>query len=471
MNRPLLVAVAVALAAPPALASAQQTVPFTPPAAPAEPTPAPAAPAQPGSSPAQPATPAQPAQPPSRVLTLDEALQIGLARQPQLQQARANVEAARGRVDQALAPMLPQVTGTAYYERTSGSSGQAFNLFSGSTGRGQDLYSAGLTGKLLLWDFGQTPNHWRAARASESGQEQSARATGLSVALSIRTTYFNAVAFKALVGVARDRLANEERHFQQIKAFVEVGTRPRIDLASEQSNLANARVQLIQAENNYATARVLVEQAIGATDLGAWDVADQTLAPIPGEDAAPAVLLQEALAGRPDLAALSRQIRAQELTVSSLRGGYLPSLGVSASVAETGATPSALSEGWNTQVTLSWPLFQGGLTRGQVREARANATALDAQLETARQQVRVDVEQARLGVRAAVATLAAARDASASAREQLTLAEGRYRTGVGSVLELSDAQLVLTTALGQQVQAEFSLAAARSQLLRALGRT
>lgn len=444
MNRAL--AVVVALAASPALA--QETVPFTPPAAPTQAAPPPAA----------------------RVLTLDEALRLGLARQPQIQQAQANVEAARGRVDQALAPMLPQVTGTASYERTSGTAGQAVNVFTGSGVNARDLYSLGLTGRLLLWDFGQTPNRWRASRASESGQEQSARATSLSVALSIRTTYFNAVAFKALVGVARDRLANEERHYEQIKAFVEVGTRPQIDLASERSNLANARVQLIQAENNYATSRVLVEQAIGETDLGAWDVADQTLAPIPGEEGAPDVLLQEALAARPDLSSLSRQIRAQELTVSSLQGGYLPSLGVSASVSEQGPRPSDLTEAWNTQLTLSWPLFQGGLTRGQVREAKANVSALDAQLETARQQVRVDVEQARLGFRAAVATVAAAKDASASAREQLALAEGRYRTGVGSVLELSDAQLVLTTALGQQVQAEFSLAVARSQLLRALGR-
>jgi outer membrane protein len=450
VNRTL--AIVAALAAVPALAA--QGPAATPPA------PAPAAPAQ----------AAQAAPPAGRLLTLDEALRLGLQRQPQIRQAEANLEAARGRSDQALAPMLPQISGTASYERSTGTSAQALNVFTGSSVNARDLYSVGLTGRLLVWDFGQTPNRWRAARASESGQERSAEGTALSVALSIRTTYFNAVATKALVGVARDRLANEEKHFQQIKAFVEVGTRPRIDLVSAQSNVANARVQLIQAENSYATSRVQVEQAIGVTDLGPWDVADQSLPPVPGEEAAPEVLLQEALGARPDLAALSQQIRAQQLTVSSLQGGYLPSLGVSAAIAEQGPRASELSEAWNTQVTLTWPLFQGGLTRGQVREAKANATALDAQLETAKQQVRLDVEQARLGVRAAVATVSAAKDAAASAREQLSLAEGRYQTGVGSVLELSDAQLVLSTALGQQVQAEFNLAAARSQLLRALGR-
>lgn len=455
MNRAL--PILLALAAAPALAQAPAT---KPPAAPTE-RPAPPQPPQP---------PPPQAQPAGRVLTLDEALRLGLARQPQIRQAQANVEAARGRVEQTRAPLLPQISGTASYERASGTAGQAVNVFTGSTTGARDLYSVGLTGKLLVWDFGQTPYRWLAARAAETGQERSAEGTSLSVALGIRSTYFNAVAFKALVGVARDRLANEERHFQQIKAFVEVGTRPPIDLVSERSNLANARVQLIQAENNYATARVQVEQAIGVTDLGPWEVEETSLPPVPGEEAAPEVLLQEAIAARPDLSALSQQLRAQELTVRSLQGGYLPTLGVSASVSEQGPRPGDLSEAWNTQVFLSWPLFQGGQTRGQVREARANQTALDAQLETLRQQVRLDVEQARLGVRAAIATVAASKDASASAREQLALAEGRYQTGVGNVLELSDAQLALTTALGQQVQSEFQLAVARSQLLRALGR-
>ena len=321
-----------------------------------------------------------------------------------------------------------------------------------------------------MWDFGQTSGRWRAAQATAAGQADSERGTAQAVALGIRTTYFDAVAEKALLGVARDTLANEQKHLDQIRAFVEIGTRPPIDLVTERVNFANARVRVIQAENAYATARVRVEQAIGATDLGPWEVVDTTLPPLPGEEAAPEVLLAEAISARPDIAALEQQVRGQQLTVRSLEGGYGPSLGVSAGVTEAGARPANLSSGWNTAVTLSWPLFQGGQTRGQVREARANQTALEAQVEQLRQQVRLEVEQARLGVRAASATLGASDEAAQAARERLVLAEGRYETGVGSLLDLSDAQVALTTALGQRVQAEFQLASARSQLLRALGR-
>jgi outer membrane protein len=119
---------------------------------------------------------------------------------------------------------------------------------------------------------------------------------------------------------------------------------------------------------------------------------------------------------------------------------------------------------------LTWPIFQGFLTRGQVREAEANLAALEAQRDGLRQQVRLEVDQARLAVRAAKEALIAAGEALENAQVRLRLAEGRYQTGVGSVIELGDAQTALTNAAGQKVQAEYNLAQARAQLLKALGR-
>ena len=460
MIRPLPIALAILLAASPALAQGPSAAPVTP--APAKP-PATATTPPPAGAPA-------PAEPAPRVINLDEALRIGLSHQPTLQQAKAATEAADARVEQARAPLLPQITGSASYQRQS-QTAAALAQIGTTSSVATELYGLNLTGRQLLWDFGQTWGRWDASKASLSGQALAEQATSRSVALSIRSFYFNAVAAKALVGVSKDALANEQKHLQQVRAQVEVGTRPPVDLVQERVNLANAQVRLIQAENTYATARVQMEQAMGVSDLGPWEIAEENLPPVQGEDAAPEVLLKEAIASRPEIASGEAQIRAQELTVQAIQGGYGPTLGVQAGVSESGPRPSDLGTGWNAQVTLTWPLFQGGLTRGQVREASANEVQLTAQIEQLRQQVRVDVEQARLGVIAAIATLDAAKDASVSARERLRLAEARYETGVGSQLELSDAQLQLTTALGQQVSSEFQLAVARSQLLRALGRS
>ena len=80
------------------------------------------------------------------------------------------------------------------------------------------------------------------------------------------------------------------------------------------------------------------------------------------------------------------------------------------------------------------------------------------------------MEQARLAVRAAKATVAASAQALVNAGEQLRLAEGRYETGVGSIIELGDAQVAYTSAGQQQVQSDYNLAQARAGLLHALGR-
>jgi len=125
---------------------------------------------------------------------------------------------------------------------------------------------------------------------------------------------------------------------------------------------------------------------------------------------------------------------------------------------------------WNAQATLSWNLFGGGLTSAQVREAEATLESVKAQRDAFRLQVRLDLEQARLAVRSAKAKLVATGEALANARDRLRLAEGRYQTGAGSIIEQGDAQVALNAAAAQQVGAEFDLATARARLLVALAR-
>jgi outer membrane protein len=130
-----------------------------------------------------------------------------------------------------------------------------------------------------------------------------------------------------------------------------------------------------------------------------------------------------------------------------------------------------LGWGWCGKLSLNWPIFGGGITTQQPREARATIAALRAQYELGRQQVRTEVEQARLGVRAAKAAIAATHEAATNARVRLSLAEGRYQAGVGSVIELGDSQVPLTAAAAQEVQASFGLATARARRRLALGRS
>jgi outer membrane protein len=423
-----------------------------------------------------PGTPAPPAAPAARVLTLADAERSARERQPQLAQARAQTEAASARADEAFSPLLPQVTGTAQYQRATGN----FVTSPGSVpsgvrtaGSSWDTFSSwrfGVTGSQLLWDFGQTTGRWRASQAAASAQLGSERATASQVLLTVRNAFFNAREQKALLAVARDNLRNQEAHLAQVEAFVRMGTRPAVDLAQARADRANARVQVINAENAYDTSRAQLNQAMGVAGPTDYEVADEALPAVEGEAGALEALVSEAERNRPDLGALQEQARAQELAAGAARGAYGPSLGVSTGITEAGPALDNLVWNWSATVNLTWNLFQGGLTRATVAEARANLSAAQAQAEILRQQIRVDVDTARLAVRAAQASIGAADEVLVNARERLRLAERRYQEGVGSLLDVSDAQVAMTNAAAQRAQADYNLSSSRAQLVRALGR-
>jgi outer membrane protein len=422
----------------------------------------------------------------ARTVTLEDAEQSAEAHFPEVRIAAANTAAGVARVEEARAPLLPQVKTQLDYLRTTGNHVQkpgrpttqansldTFNWFSGALDASQ-----------LLWDFGQAADRWRASQARAAGLGDTQAFTLLQAVAGVRVAYFRARAGKALVQVATDTLANQQRHLEQIQGFVEAGTRPEIDLAQGRADVAQARVALIAAENAYVLGRASLNEAMGITGDTDYDVADQSLGPIAGEDDAVGTLIDEAVKARPDIASLTAQVHAQELTVRATRAGYLPSLSLQAGAADAGlylfpkTIPNppfgSLQYGltWNLWVgaELSWPIFQGFLTHGLVREANANLDGLAAQRDGLVQQVWVNVQQADFAVRSAKAALIAAREVLVNANERLRLAEGRYAAGAGSIIELQDAQLQSTAAQAQEVAAEYDVSTARAQLDVALGR-
>jgi outer membrane protein len=411
----------------------------------------------------------------ARIITLDEALQTARERQPQLRQARANSVAADARAGQAFSALLPQVSATANYLRTTANaitSPGSFNVLQrgGSEFATFNSFSDNISASQLIFDFGAQPNRWRAAKALAEAQVASERATALTVDFNVRFAFFDARANQALVQVARDNLANLQKHLEQIQGFVEAGTRAEIDLIQARADTANARVQLITAENTYQTSKITLNAAMGVLGPTDYEIADAQFAPVPGEGAPLDALLDEAYKARPEVKALEDQVRADQLTVRSIEALYGPSLSATLGFRQGGARVDRL--GWNAAagLSLSWNIFQGGLTRAQQTEAEANTMATVAQLDLMRQQIRSDVEAARLALRAAKETQSAAQEALVNARERLRLAEERYQVGVGSAIELGDAQVALTQAAAQAVQADDRLATARAQLLRAVGR-
>jgi outer membrane protein len=414
-----------------------------------------AEPAVPSSAPEPLAAPAS-----THVLHLDEALKTALVLQPSLRQARAQTAAADARVVEARAPLLPQVNLGLGFQHTTATKAEA----------GGNNLTASLTASQLVWDFGQTLNRLDAARESARAQSDNERGSQLATSLSVRSAFFTAQGTRALLDVALQAVANSQRHVAQAKGFFELGAKPKLDVVQAQSDLAVAQLALIQAENTHRIAKAQLNQAMGREGPADFEVGDEGLPAVEGEGRPFEALLAEASAARPELAQLDSQIRSQQATVRSARDGYFPSIGVSTSVNTGGADLNSLGVNWTVQATLSWQLFQGLATQGQIGESEANLDGLEAQRQGLVQQISLELEQSRLSVEAGKQALASAQESLELARERLDLAEGRYQTGAGSIIELEDAQTALTSAAGARVKSDFDLSVARAQLLKALGR-
>ncbi len=419
---------------------------------------------------------------PSETLTLEHALEITRTNLPALRQARAQADQARGLYDEARAGWYPTVSISLAYKRTTGNIAASPGL----TPAGEALPAASLNGynyftnsvaaSQLLWDFGQTSNKTASAAEAARAQAETVGTSLLQAELAVRAAFFTAAAQNDLVRVAEVNLSNNDTHLAETQAFVKEGTQPEIALATAQANRANAVVQLITAKNGYATAKTRLNQAMGVQGAISYDLETPPSVPVPEEDAPLDQLVEAALRRRPDEAALQAQCRSATANIKAVADTRYPTLLLTAGASDNGTTVYAngkesvsLTPNANAGLALSWTLNLGPLVPAEVRVARAQLAGASAALDALHVQVRVDVETAQLAVKAARESLVAAVQAREAADTQLRLANGRYKTGVGNAVEVSDAQLADDQAGAQAVQARLNLDTARAQLVGALG--
>ncbi len=412
----------------------------------------------------------------AKPLSLDDALSLARARHPSLKAADAQVTAARARERVAFAPLLPRVSTSLGYSRSTanfvarpGSVPTALDSQTNVSFNSFDFFSAGLTGS-ASWDFGQSWHRWLSSKEGVGSVEAQAKAERVALGLEVRLAYFEAARQQELREVAEAGLANAQVHFSQAQAFVRAGSRPQIDVVQAKADVAQAKLAAITARNAERTALVRLLTAVG---LARAEPVSLTTEPPPaldveGKDVGQA--LGVAMEARPELAQLASQVRAQELALKAVQGAYGPTVSATLGLTlQSRSLAQAIVPNASLGVSLAWPLYEGGVTLAQEAEARAQLQVLAAQKGLLEQQLALDVEQAWVGLEGARATLEAAEEAAEAAVEEDRFAVGRYQAGAGNAIELGDARVRLTVAQSQAVQAKYALAQARARLSAALG--
>ena len=401
------------------------------------------------------------------VLSLDEVLEIGLMRNPEIEASRQDVTAYRAKVTQAKSAYMPQLSTTASYKRQYFESAAEAAAMGGGSREFND-YSANLAVSQYLYGFGKTVGKIKQSRQNYLASEEGLTKTVADIIWELKKSYYEVLKKEQLIDVNQESVRTQEKHLEQARAMYEAGTRPRIDVTKAEVSLAQSRLKIIQVTYDLRIARVEMENLLGGPPVvGPYLLAEVKVPPV--EETNLDFLIQEAQMMRPELVRLSALSKAAQAQLQSARGGYFPSLNAEGSYGWE-STEFPLDSAWMVGVNLEWELFPGLQTYGEVREAKANRYKLLAQVRQIELQVIQDVSQAFLQSNQALETIKTAEIALEQARENMELAEGRYRNGVGDAIEFSDAELSLTQARNDLVQATYDYLEARADLDHAVGR-
>jgi TolC family type I secretion outer membrane protein len=400
-------------------------------------------------------------------LTLRGCIDLALKNQPTIIAAQESVNAGQGRVTQATSPYLPQVSASTGYAESHSLGGALGDSISKS-------YTTSLSVNQILYDFGRSGNTLDAARLGTRSAERDADRVVNEVILNVKQSYYALLAAGKLMLVAKKTIEQAESHLRQAEAFFRVGSKPRFDVTRAEVEVNSAKLGVINAKNSVRLRTIGLFNAMGINPEKDIEIDDILSAPVfipPMEQA-----LAESVGTRPEMLKTEADIEAARAKVKAEESNYLPTLSANGAynwargTAEMGTFKGDIQNSWNAGVTLSMPLFEGGLTKGKVREARANLRSVQAQGDTFRQSIIIELNQAYADIESATSRIAVSEISLKKARENLELAQGRYEAGVGPYIEVTDAQVASVNAETDHVQALYDYQLAVARLYKAMGK-
>ena len=419
--------------------------------------------------------------PTGKLLTLEDAVRIGLENHPRIKSADERVLSQQAILGQQMSAYYPTVSLNNQYRAASTGSAVADSSAASETIISQALFT------MTLYNFGKREGTVQAARETLGAVQQDYETTVQDTALAIKTAYYTYLAAQAFVNVANGTVRNRDLLVRQAKGFFEVGTRAKIDVARAEANLYNAQAGLIQAENAVKIAWVTLRNAMGSPRLPEQPVAEV------GPEVELSMNLAEArniaYETRTELKSFEAQRRASDQLIATARRGHLPDLNFDASygrrhssneIQRFGSGDSTtnrhlntfpLQPAWAVGLVLNIPIFDGFRTTQRVEETLHNYYNVKAQEEDRRQLIALEVEQSYLRVVETQERIKATESAATAAKENLDLAQGRYQVGVGSIIEVTDAETLYTEAQINYVSAIYQYKIADAQLARAMGDT
>jgi outer membrane protein TolC len=416
-------------------------------------------------------------------LTLEQAVQLALERNPRLRAAADQADAAEARADAARAAYLPRVDfsqgftrgnnpvyvfGTLLTQRQFTAANFALPGLNAPTPLNN--FQTRFDGQWTLYDFGRTTSRVRGARHLSTAEDFRTEQERQDLILRVVRAYQGVLVAHENLAAARKAVESAAANEARVRSLEQAGLVVASDLLSAQVHTAAIREREIRAANQVELARLALSREIGLGPADAREPGGSLATP-----RAPALPVEDyeklALAERPALRAAELEQQAAASNARAARSEFAPRLSMYASFerdAETLAGHSGTN--WIAGARFDVNLYAGGADKARLAEARANERAAENQVEWFRSGVRLEVRQAYLETRAAQQRVEVMRDASAQAAESLRILQNRYDAGLATITDLLRAQVAALDARTAYLAALHDGQVARAQLERAAGR-
>lgn len=410
-------------------------------------------------------------------LTLQKCIEIALKTHPLVRLSYRQLDVAVARSEQAKSQWLPELTFSGLQRRQGPT--VSFTIPNPLTGIPTsieivkaDMRTLTAEFRQSLLSFGRKSASIQGATYQVNAASATVRAVQSQLVLMVTEAYANVLAAQAMEEVAKQAVERVKVVLETAKARYEAGVTPKFDVLRAEAELAAAEEQLLTARNAVALAKAALNQLLGRPTDSPIE-----LSPLPEPfEVVPETLksepfIKQALANRPEMKSVEWQIRSAEEFLKLARADKNPLVLLTGSYVKQTKTGFAEDYQWGINLVVQFPIFDSGRRESVVKEREATLEQALAQKEQQERQIALEVEQAVRNFQVALQRLKTARAALVSAEEAFRLARVRYEGGVGTQVEVWDAQVALTRARANEVQALYDAHKAFARLVYSTGLT
>jgi len=403
----------------------------------------------------------------SRPLTIREAEAIALRRNPNITVGKLRALEAREFVREARSAYYPNANlGVTAVDSDPGSRISAGYL------NNPVIYpraAYGATVTQMITDFGRTNNLVARTQHLEKAEDQNAIATQQDIILAVDEAFYNTLETRALEVVAEQTVKARQDRVDQVQALTNAKLKSDLDLSFSNVDLARAKLLLLDSRSNYQASLATLSAVLGYTDEQGFAPVDPTesITP-PTADSAP--LVQAALNQRPEVRALQEEVTAATKFSKAEHDLWWPTVNAAGAVGQAPVRDDHISSWYGAVgVNINIPVFNGFLFNARAKSADLETEVKKNQLQALQENVARDVRNSWLETQKAYERLTVTKQLEEQANLALQLAEARYKLGLGSIVEYSQAELEKTDADLQDADAHYQYLLAQIALAYQMG--